>query len=238
VPESAYPEQDHSGTETGLAGTTANLKTEFKISAMKKLVSIGCLLLIVSGLQAQYREKNNDGEERTFKENLFTGGSISLAFYNNTFLVGASPVFGYSLADFADAGVVVNYSYTSYRDFNGAFNDKLRQSVYGGGAFLKLYPVKFLFAQAQVEHNYIRQKYLAGGSDYTEIAKGQATSFLVGGGYTSGREGRGGEPFYYLAVLFDLSKDIYSPYTDGYGRTIPIIRAGLQIPLFQGGGNK
>lgn len=205
---------------------------------MKKAWMICGLVLAVTMLRAQDKEKDNDGEKRPFKENLFTGGSVSLAFYNNTFLVGASPVIGYSLADFADAGLVVNYNYTSYRDFNGAFNDKLRQSVYGGGAFLKLYPVRFLFAQAQLEHNYIRQKYLAGGSDYTEIAKGQATSFLVGGGYTSGREGRGGEPFYYLAVLFDLSNNIYSPYTDGYGRTIPIIRAGLQIPLFQGGGRK
>lgn len=202
---------------------------------MKKLLLVLSLALVSSLLWAQ---DEKEADKTPFKENLFTGGSISLAFYNSTFLIGASPVIGYSLADWVDAGVVVNYNYTSYRDFNGIFNDKLRQTVYGGGGFLKLYPVKFLFAQAQLEHNYIRQKYLAGGSDYTETAKGQATSFLVGGGYTSGREGRGGEPFYYLAVLFDLSKDIYSPYTDGYGRSIPIIRAGLQIPLFQGGGGR
>lgn len=203
---------------------------------MKKITLICCVLLMTTPLLRAQDRKESDNT--SFKENLFTGGSVSLAFYNNTFLIGASPVLGCSLSDWADAGVVVNYNYTSYRDYNRVYNDKLRQTVYGGGGFLKLYPVKFLFAQAQLEHNYIRQKYLAGNSNYTETAKGQATSFLVGGGYTSGREGRGGEPFYYLAVLFDLSRDIYSPYTDGYGRSIPIIRAGLQIPLFQGGGGK
>ena len=204
---------------------------------MKKIIVLGCVVLTSLLVQAQDRERDED-EKRPFKENLFTGGSVSLAFYSNTFLVGASPVFGYSLADFADAGVVVNYSYTSYRDYYGITSDKVRQSVYGGGAFLKLYPVRFLFAQAQWERNTIRQKFISGSSSYTEIAKASANSFLVGGGYTSGREGRGGQPFYYLAVLFDLSNNVNSPYTDSYGRTIPIVRAGLQVPLFQGGGKR
>ena len=64
----------------------------------------------------------------------------------------------------------------------------------------------------------------------------EASSFLVGGGYTTGRMGRGGAPHFYLAILFDISNNLYSPYTDAYGRTIPIIRGGVQIPLFQGGG--
>lgn len=198
---------------------------------MKKLFIVLALSISSAAVLAQEKEEK---EGTTFKENLFTGGSVSLAFYNNTFLVGASPVFGYSVAEWLDAGIVVNYSYTSYRDFNGVFNDKLRQQVYGGGAFVKLYPVKFLFAQAQYEHNFIRQKYLQAGTNYTERAKGEAGSFLIGGGYTSGRDGRGGQPFYYLAVLFDIKGDINSPYTDSDNRVIPIIRAGLQIPLFQG----
>jgi hypothetical protein len=167
------------------------------------------------------------------KENLFTGGSVSLAFYNNTFLVGASPVFGYSLANWADLGIVVNYNYTSYRDVF-VFDDRVRQKVYGGGGFLKLYPVRFLFAQAQLEHNFIRQKLIDPNGSVYQKNKMEATSFLVGGGYTTGRYGRGGGPFYYVAVLFDIANNINSPYTDAYGRSIPIIRGGIQIPLFQG----
>ena len=136
-----------------------------------------------------------------------------------------------------DAGIVVNFNFTSYRDYNFVYNDKLRQKVYGGGAFIKLYPVRFLFAQAQFEHNFINQKLIPNiGS--TQTYKINASSTLVGGGYTTGRYGRGGEPFYYLAVLFDVSGNKKSPYTDAYGRAIPIIRGGLQIPLFQGGGKE
>jgi hypothetical protein len=146
-------------------------------------------------------------------------------------------VLGYSAADWADVGIVVNYNYTSYRDYNFVFNDKLKQYVYGGGGFVKLYPVRFLFAQAQYEYNFIKQKFIP-NVGVTQTDKGEAGSFLVGGGYTTGRYGRGGQPFFYLAVLFDISNNAYSPYTDAYGRAIPIIRGGLQVPLFQGGGSK
>jgi hypothetical protein len=196
------------------------------------------LLVLVTSLSCLFAHAQDEEqkEKKGFrKDNLFTGGSISLAFYNNTFLVGGSPVLGYSLADWADLGIVFNYTYTSYRDYNFVYNDKVRQYVYGGGGFIKLYPVRFLFAQAQYEYNFIRQKYIPNiGTE--QKYKAEAGSFLVGGGYTTGRYGAGGQPFFYLAVLFDISNNANSPYTDGYGRTIPIIRGGIQIPLFQGGG--
>lgn len=182
-------------------------------------------------------QKEKEEKEKGFrKENLFTGGSISLAFYNNTFLVGGSPVFGYSLSNWADAGIILNYNYTSYRDYNYIYNDKLRQSIYGGGTFIKLYPLRFLFAQAQFENNFIRQKYIP-NNGITQTYTTDANSFLVGGGYTTGRMGKGGPPFFYLAILFDVSGNTNSPYTDGYGRTIPIIRGGIQVPLFQSPNN-
>jgi hypothetical protein len=131
---------------------------------------------------------------------------------------------------------VLNYSYTSYRDVS-VFDDKLRQTVYGGGGFVKLYPVRFLFAQAQFEHNFIRQKYIppTGTGGVSQVEHASANSFLIGGGYTTSRYPESGQPFFYLAVLFDILRDDYSPYTDSYGRTIPIIRAGVQVPLFKCG---
>ena len=197
------------------------------------------LLIAASFISFYGNAQENEEEEvkKGFKkENLFTGGSIALAFYNNTFLVGGSPVIGYSITNWADLGIVINYNYTSYRDYNFIFNDKLKQYVYGGGAFVKLYPVRFLFVQGQYEYNFIKQKFIP-SNGVTQEYKAESGSFLVGGGYTTGRFGRGGNPFFYLAVLFDISNNANSPYTDGYGRTIPIIRGGIQIPLFQGGGN-
>jgi len=185
--------------------------------------------------KAQYEEEK---EKVPFKQNLFTGGTISLAFYSNTFLIGGSPVLGYSITNWADLGIVINYNYTVYRDYY-VFDDRVKQQNYGGGGFVKLYPVRFLFAQAQWEYNFLRLKYIPpnnSGIEHTD--KLEASSFLVGGGYTTGRQGRGGAPHYYLAILFDISNNPGSPYTDAYGRTIPIIRGGLQIPLFQGGGRQ
>lgn len=198
---------------------------------MKKIAIVLSLIMITSFAFAQDEEEDN---RIPFRQKLFTGGSVSLAFYNNTFLIGGSPVFGASLTNWIDAGVVANYSYTSYRDYNFVFDSKLRQTVYGGGGFVKIYPVRFLFAQAQLEHNFVRQKYIPGNNFPNETYKVEANSFLVGGGYTTGRYGMGGAPFFYLAVLFDIAGDVNSPYTDAYGRTIPIIRGGLQVPLFQG----
>ena len=141
---------------------------------------------------------------------------------------------GYSLTRWSDAGIVLNYTYTSYRDYN-VINDKLRQTVYGGGGFLRLYPVRFLFAQGQLEYNWIRLKYIPppGGSG-SQTFNESATSLLVGGGYTTGRDPDNKSVYGYLAILFDITKNTNSPYTDNLGRALPILRAGLQIPLFQG----
>ena len=177
------------------------------------------------------KEKDHD-DDGEYKGSFFTGGSVSLAFYNNTFLIGGNPVFGYSIAPWIDAGIVVNYTYTSYRD--RYTDEKLHQSVYGGGLFTKLYPVRFLFVQAQAEHNFIHNKYILPGGGPTGKATDDANSFLIGGGYTMGRFGGGHSPFYYLAILFDVSGNTNSPYTDAYGRTIPIIRGGIQVPLLGG----
>jgi hypothetical protein len=206
---------------------------------MKKLLLLAIVSSTVPVLVFAQDKEEKEKEERTFKENLFTGGSVTVGFSNNTFIIGGSPVLGYSLTNWADAGLVFNYTYTSYKDVY-VFDDRLRQQVYGAGPFLRLYPVRFLFAQAQLEHNFIRQKYIPAPNSGAgnDRAKDDVTSFLVGGGYTSGRWGRGGGAFYYLSVMFDIAKAINSPYTDAYGRIIPIVRGGFQIPLFQGSGGR
>ena len=108
-----------------------------------------------SNTKAQY--EGEEKEKVPFKQNLFTGGSISLAFYNNTFLVGGSPVLGYSITNWADLGIVINYNYTVYRDYY-VFDDRLKQNNFGGGPFVKLYPLRFLFAQGQYEYNFLKLK--------------------------------------------------------------------------------
>lgn len=198
---------------------------------IKMIKKIFILAFISCSLAAAAQEEEE--ERKGFKkENLFSGGSISLSFFNQSFLIGANPVFGYSIAKWADAGVVVNYTYTSYRDYN-VFDDRLRQTIYGGGVFARLFPVRFLFAQGQIEHNWIKLKYMPPNNGMTQEQSVNGTSILVGGGYCTGRDPDNKNTFGYLAVLFDISDNENSPYMDNASRPIPIIRAGLQIPLFQ-----
>lgn len=204
-----------------------------KTHHLKTLVVILFSVFITHAAMSQEEEV----EDRGFKkENLFTGGSISLGFSSNTFQVGASPFFGYSIAPWVDAGITVNYNYVSYRDvYITGSNDKLRRSTYGGGAFTRIYPIRFIFLQGQFEHNFITQKYIPGNNGSpSEKDKVEANSLLLGAGLASGRYPNNGQPFFYLSVLFDVLDNEYSPYTRTGGGVMPIIRGGVQVPLFQG----
>jgi hypothetical protein len=203
------------------------------------------LLCCINFAQLLWAQDENEEVKRGFKkENFFAGGSISAAFASGTFGIGVNPEFGYNLAKFVDIGVVANYNYTSYSDYYGS--NKLHQTIYGGGFFTRLFPIKFLFAQAQIEHNWIVQKqlYYGGGSDKY---KSSSNSLLVGGGYTTGRDPAGKSAYGYFAILVDLLKEQDSPYVSyeydpntgrNVVRQIPIIRAGVIVPLFQGKGGR
>ena len=204
---------------------------------MKKLIFSTLMATVVSVAFAQ------DDEEKGFKkENLFTGGSVTVSFFSGTTILGANPIFGYKLANFADAGVVLNYIYSGQRDYL-EFDDKVKQNVYGGGLFARLYPVNFLFVQGQFEHNFISLRYVPATSNYQPYKETvDANSLLVGGGYCQGRQA-GSNTFYYVSVLFDVLKNENSPYVDVVYdqvtgrrsiRAVPLIRAGINIGLFQG----
>lgn len=169
------------------------------------------------------------------KERLFTGGGISLGFSGNAFQAGASPVLGYNVASWVDAGIAVNYNYSSFRDVYAA-NDKLRESTYGGGVFGRFYPVRFLFVHTQFEHNFTTQKYIPVNGQASEKNKVEANSLLLGIGYAGDRYPDSGRPFFYISLLFDVLNNEFSPYTRADGRIIPLLRGGIKVPLFRGRG--
>ncbi len=206
---------------------------------MKKVFLVLVLFGIVLSTNAQddtkEKQKEKNKKKGGFKkENLFLGGNVTASFFSGGTLLGLSPYFGYSLNKYVDLAASVNYNYTSQRDYID-YGDKVRQTVFGPGALVRLFPVHFLFAQAQYEHNFIRLKYIpASGSIYApSITHIDANSVLVGGGYTSGRRD-GNNTFYYLSIMWDVAGVAESPYVDGLGRSIPVIRAGYNIGLFQG----
>lgn len=195
-------------------------------------------LLLTCSVLNSFSQDEAEEEKRGFrKENMFSGGSIALSFFNNAFLIGGNPVLGYRIANWLDAGIVFNIQYTNYRDYY-VFDDRLKQFIYGGGIFTRIYPVNFLFATAQVEHNFMETKWVPPNtsSQPEDRYNTSANSVLVGAGYATGRAKQGNSPFFYFSLMWDVSGNTNSPYTDAYGRSIPIIRAGFNIPLFQGGG--
>ena len=202
---------------------------------MKKLVIV--LILLCGAYISKAQEEDNRKEEKTGwfkKENLFVGGDLTLGFSSNYTAQGASPYFGYSINKYIDVAASFNYIYTSQRDYL-IYGDKVRQTQFGPGAFARIYPVKFIFAQAQFEHNFIKAKYFpANNSGYLPSTdRIDANSLLLGAGYAGGRE-EDNKSFYYFSVSWDVLRNKNSPYVDGLGRAIPIIRAGYNIALFQG----
>jgi hypothetical protein len=192
------------------------------------------LFVLVLNFSVTAQRGNDDEVNKSFfkKENLFTGGSVNANFGAGTLALGLGPYFGYSINKYVDVAASFNYNYVSQRDPNSTL--KYRQSIIGPGAFVRLFPINGFFAQAQYEFNFIKLKRIYGVAGYPDdVLNFKAKSTLVGGGYCSGRQGVG-SGYYYFSLLVDVSNDIYSPYKDNYGRKNPIIRAGMNFPLFQG----
>ena len=193
----------------------------------RSLILAAFSLLLAASIQAQDKEEKQKGYD---PENWFTGGSISLGYgggtYSSSFIAGLHPHYGYTLAKWLDVAGVVNFEYQSQRDPS---DNKYRSTTYGLGAFMRIFPVHFIFIQAEPEYNFIRQKYIPYNAGVTLKQTLHAPSFLVGGGYTTSRSDK--NTFTYLSILLDVAKNINSPYLDGAGHILPIIRAGVNIGL-------
>lgn len=199
---------------------------------MKKLL----LILLVPVCFYANAQDNEDTKIKggVQKDRLFTGGSVNLSFSSKTTMLGVTPQLGYSLTNWADVGINLSMNYISLRDY-WEYGDKLRQTTYGPGAFVRLFPVNFIFGTAQYEYNIIREKYIPAenGSRTPYVERVNAPSLLVGGGYAGGRQ-PGRNSYYYISIMWDIAGDENSPYIDNLGRSNPVIRAGYNIGLFQG----
>jgi hypothetical protein len=198
---------------------------------IKSLILFSCSLIIAASVNAQDETEKPKGYD---PENWFTGGSISLGYGGgssvSTFIAGLHPHFGYTLAKWIDVAGVVNFEYQTQKD--RYYGYKVRNTTYGLGAFTRIFPVHFLFIQAQPEYNFIAQKIIPLNGGNTQKDRFNAASLLVGGGYTTSRSDK--NSFTYLSILIDVVKDINSPYVDTDGDIVPIIRAGVNIGLNRG----
>lgn len=179
----------------------------------------------------QRYERNDDENTHKFrKDNIFIGGSIGLGLGGGGFSAGANPEIGYTIAKWVDAGISTNFNYYSYSaDYNAGIRQ--RSFNYGGGVFARIFPYKGLFVEVLPEYNRVNinlKDLNAGsiGSDY-KLSR-EAPSLLLGIGYSSRIIGRMN---YFTVLMFDAGTNTNSPYLDGYGKKVPILRTGFNFYL-------
>jgi uncharacterized membrane protein YfcA len=188
-------------------------------------------VLVAGGEVLQAQDRDNGEDNGGFKrENVFLGGSISLGFGSGSFGIGANPEVGYSVAQWLDAGLVFNINYLSQKYYGDPYSHDINVSNfnYGGGPFVRIFPLPFLFAQFQLEHNWTNSTTKDLVTNETAKYTVGATSLLAGIGYGQRAIGQGG---FFTFIGIDLLTDPYSPYRDGYGGAIPVIRAGYDFYL-------
>ena len=187
------------------------------------------ILLIIGLIFFSLRTNAQDSiyKKKFDPENLFIGGSISLGLggYNNEFVAGIHPHFGYTLAKWIDVATLINFEYNSSKDI---YNNKYHNTTYGLGVLSRIYPVNFLFLQVEPEYNFIALKFIPDVGSVQKL-KVNAPSLLIGAGYVTSRSDK--NSFTYLSILIDVLKDPNSPYIDGNGNSILVIRAGINIGL-------
>ena len=135
---------------------------------MYKKGILGLVIAVLSGgiVFAQDPETKETEPEVKFSDGLFTGGSVTVSFFNQQTILGATPMLGHTLSSWADAGLVFNFMYSGARDYQ-YYDDKIRQTIMGPGVFTRIYPIPIIFVQAQFEHNFIKQKYVYPGGSPT-----------------------------------------------------------------------
>lgn len=200
---------------------------------MKKLI---VLLLACSVFQYCFAQQNDDKKSNDYgelkggfrQENVFAGGSFIADFGGGQLTLGVSPEIGYSFTRWLDAGLGINLIYTSVaaNTFYNPSDTKLRQFNYGGGPFVRIYPVNFLFVQGQFEENWTKIKVKEGL--YTAKQTVHAPSLIAGIGYGQHIVGQANS---YFMIGLDLLKNAYSPYVSensaGQLTAQPIVRIGL-----------
>lgn len=190
---------------------------------------IWIVLVMITSLAASAQEEERKGFDLN---RMYVGGSLNLGFGTGSFAVGANPQVGYSVTNWLDAGITTNIIYSSQRYSLGpGFDIRQRTWNYGGGPFIKIFPINFIHLQAQYEYNWITGHAENLANNFREKFSVSAPSFLVGAGYGQRMIGQSS---FFTTIMFDIMKHENSPYVLVEGNTktaLPVVRAGFTFYL-------
>lgn len=175
-------------------------------STCKTLIVLSFILCICNSLRAQ----DDASTGRPFWDRVFFGGSLGLQFGDLTY-VDISPLVGYKITEQLAAGIGGTYIYYRYRDPYGEF----KTNIYGGRLFGRYYFIENLFGHVEYE---VLSMERPDDLNYNELTRVNIASTFVGGGY---RQMLGDNAALELILLYNLTEEAYSPYTN------PVIRIGL-----------
>ncbi|WP_153796470.1 hypothetical protein [Foetidibacter luteolus] len=194
----------------------------------RKLLFLLPAVLFFSFAVAQQVPPTYQDDDGMLPDNrVFIGGSINLGFSSGSFNVGGVPEVGYSISEWLDLGLAFNINYyTISAEYNGGLRQ--RSFNYGGGPFVRIYPLSFLFIQGQFENNWVKHNLKDEFTGQSYKVTTSAPSVLAGIGYTQRIVGQSS---FYTALMVDLNTNPNSPYRDGYNRVVPIVRAGFNFYL-------
>ncbi len=135
-----------------------------------------------------------DEKPWVWHENLFYGGGLGLAFGNVT-AINLNPQVGVKVLPWLGTGVGLDYNFVGSSGRN-------IQTV-GPTGFVRLRPMDFFIAQAEITQVFVRERFNAQEFNYN------FPMALVGIGYQEGtREGGG----FFIMVMTDLIDDPISPF--------------------------
>jgi outer membrane protein assembly factor BamA len=184
------------------------------------------LLCFSTLLRAQKTDETVDrGGFKT--DHVFIGGGLNLGVGNRSLNLGINPEIGYSLTNWLDAGLAFNVNYFSQNasDFSSI---RYRNFNYGGGAFLRAWPLNFLSVQVQPEYNWISSNQKNVLNNQSATYNFSAGSLLVGVGYGTRVIGA---HYSYFSLMIDVLQNVNSPYRDQYNDPLPVFRAGFGFYL-------
>lgn len=166
------------------------------------LITIICLFFSMISMAQVSQSSADDEPKPSFKDRLYTGGTLGLELGTNTF-INISPLIGYKITEKFSAGVGSTYQYFSTRY---SANEKYSTSIYGGQLFSRYSINEQFFLHSEYQ--------LLNMEVYDPIGfqvRRATVPFLYGGGGYS--MPLGGRSALVGMILYDLLDHRLSPYS-------------------------